>query len=278
MEAYRYECESVEGFVQRAVVLAQRGYRYFVQGEAPERKPPAAVDERLLTKYDLRKTRRQRAYRKACGRPNGHYFRHGRTWVLMSTSREFFLVVDAKERVLDIRETPIRAHGYSVSLRRDGSARRRGEHRYRASVRLDLDTYRELRAYFEELALHRTQERLAAELWQESSRWQAYAPVHRQFRAILRRVNERRQQAGFESVPQGCVRRHRSHPKHFSSLPEMEKSARSAIGSAGQGDPSATLEEERDRLPVDLGESLELDDIDAPLAGLTLRHKRLGLP
>ena len=102
MEAYRYECESVEGFVQRAVVLAQRGYRYFVQGEAPERKPPAAVDERLLTKYDLRKTRRQRAYRKACGRPNGHYFRNERTWVLMSKTLSFASTSRKNSRDVDI--------------------------------------------------------------------------------------------------------------------------------------------------------------------------------
>lgn len=251
--------------MQRAVVLAQRGYRHFVQGEVPDRKVPAAIDDKLLAKYDLRKTRRQRAYRKSRGLPNGHYFRHGRTWIVMATSRDLFLAVDQKERVLDLRESPIRAFGYSLSLRRDGSAMRRGEHRYRASVRLDLETYRELRAYFEDLALHRSKERLTAEFWTESCRWEAYAPVHRQFRAILWRVNEKRRQAGYEVIPMSCVRRYRKHPKHFSaSAPAAPASGRSE-GACAESACSAPFEEEGNRLPIDLGEPLELDDIDASL-------------
>ena len=264
--------------MQRAVVLAQRGYRYFVQGEVPERKEPAAIDAKLLVKYDLRKTRRQRAYRKSRGLPNGHYFRHGTTWIVMATSREFFLAVDKKERVLDLRESPIRAFGYSLSLRRDGSAMRRGEHRYRASVRLDLETYRELRAYLEDLALQRSKERLAAEFWRESSRWQAYAPVHRQFRAILRRVNERREKAGYELVPASCVRRYRNHPKHFSSDVAREGATAVPMPAVAKDRASAPLVEEENRLPVDLGEALQLDDVDPALAGLALRDEGLGLP
>lgn len=215
MEEYRYECASIEGLVQRVVVLAQRGYRYFVQGEVPEHKSCEALDEKFLTKYDLRKTRRQRAYRKQVGLQNGHYFRHGRAWVSMATSREFFLEVDPRECVLDLRETPIKVGGYSISLRRDGSARRRGEHRFRASVRLDSETYLELRAYLEDLAVHRSKNWLAAELWKLSTQWQSYAPVHRQFRAVMRRMNERREKAGYEHVPKGCLRICRKPPKHF---------------------------------------------------------------
>lgn len=215
MEEYRYECASMEGFVQRVVVLAQRGYRHFVQGEVPEHRSPEAVDEKFLAKYDLRKTRRQRAYRKQIGLSNGHYFRYGRTWVAMATERDFFLAVDPRESVSDLRENPIRAGGYSISLRRDGSAKRRGEHRYRASVRLDSETYLELRGYLESLAVHRSKEWLAAEVWKLSTRWQSYAPVQRQFRAIVRRLNEGRVEAGFDRVPASCVRICRELPRHF---------------------------------------------------------------
>jgi hypothetical protein len=135
----------------------------------------------------------------------------------MASAREFFLSVDARERAFDLRETPLRVYGYAVSLRRDGSARRRGEHRHRASVRLDRETYRELRAYFEERAVHQSKEALAREFWFESSRWQPYAPVHRQFRAILWRVNERRVAAGFERVPVSSLRVVRLYPRQFSS-------------------------------------------------------------
>jgi hypothetical protein len=215
MEEYRYECASTEGLVQRVVVLAQRGYRYFVQGEIPEHKSCEALDEKFLAKYDLRKTRRQRAYRKQLGLPNGHYFRQGRAWVSMATSREFFLEVDPRETVLDLRETPIRVGGYSISLRRDGSAKRRGEHRFRASVRLDSETYLELRSYFEDLAVHRSKDSLASELWRESTNWQSYAPVYRQFRAVARRVNERRQAAGFAPVPLAAIRFARAYPRQL---------------------------------------------------------------
>jgi len=169
----------------------------------------------MMAKYGVRKTRRQRAYRKARGLSNAHYFRHGRVWVLMATSPEFVLAVDAKERVRDLRKTPIRAHGYSVSVRRDGSAMRRGEHRERASVRLDRETYRELKTHLDSLALKRSERRLAAAFWLESSSWQVYAPVRRQLVAILRSVNRRRKAAGLRSVDVNCIRRCRSWPRQF---------------------------------------------------------------
>jgi len=239
MEEYRYECGSVEGFVQRAVVLAQRGYPFFVQGEVPKRKDPADVDEKMLSKYDLRKTRRQRAYRKARGLPNGHFFRFERTWVAMATSRKFFLEVDENERVADLRDTPIRVGGYTVSLRRDGSARRQGVHRMRASVRLDRPTYEELSGYFASLAVHRTGAWLAGEFWRLSSAYQAYAPVRRQFRAILRRVNEGRALAGFERVPVSCLRVVRVAPRHFEGPCDFE--------SNGVGPPCGLLRRGRSR-------------------------------
>ena len=250
MEEYRFVCPSIDGFVQRVVVLSQRGYRYFVQGEVPERKSPEAIDEKFLAKYELRKTRRQRSYRKESGLSNGHYFRFGRTWVAMATSREFFLKVDQNEDVLDLRETPIRVGGYSLSLRRDGSADRHGEHRYRASVRLELETYLELRAYFEDLAVHRTKEGLAAEFWRLSSNWQSYAPVYRQFRAVLRRVNERRGEAGFGRLGGECIRRHRTPPRHFDretevtdriTLSQETKSVEERRDAAATGDSSREL-------------------------------------
>ncbi len=219
MEPYRYECATPAGFVQRVVVLAQCGYRFFVQGEVPERKAVERVDDKILSKYGVRKTRRQRAYRKARGLSNAHYFRHGRAWVLMATSPDFVLAVDAKERVRDLRKTPIRAHGYSVALRRDGSAMRRGEHRERASVRLDEETYRNLKRQFECIALRRSTERLRAEFWRQSSRWQVYAPVRRQFLALLRRVNDRRQAAGLSRLCPDCIRACRPWPPHFSPPP-----------------------------------------------------------
>ena len=222
MELYRFECPTRAGFLQRAVVLAQSGYRYFVQGEVPERRAPSEVDERLLAKYGLRLSRRARAYRKEYGFENGHYFRFGRSWVLMATARSFFLDVDGNERVLDLRENPLRVFGYTVSLRRDGAASREGSERRRVSVRLDEVTYLELRAYFESLSCHRSEEALRAEFWRASNAWEPYAPVKRQFRAILWRVNERRREAGLSRVPLSCLRIHRRLPKHFAGHAERD--------------------------------------------------------
>jgi len=77
-DGYRYECRTLEGFVQRVVVLAQKGYTHFVQGRVPERK--------LLEKYDVGHTSRQRYRRKKKGLANVHYVRHGRDWVLLITA------------------------------------------------------------------------------------------------------------------------------------------------------------------------------------------------
>jgi hypothetical protein len=152
----------------------------------------------------------------------------------MATAREFFLEVDARENVFDLRETPIRVFGYSISLRRDGSARRRGEHRYRASVRLDAETYGEIVAHFEQAALHRSKEWLTREFWCESSRWQAYAPVYRQFRAMVKRVNARRDAAGYDGISSGAVRVVRSYPRHF-EMPEGDGEALKPGGRISDG-------------------------------------------
>jgi hypothetical protein len=205
----------VAGFVQRAVVLAQRGYQYFVAGEVPERKDPGRIDAKMLAKYGVALSRRQRTYRKSKGLPNGHYFRVERRWVLMATSRAFFLRIDSSERVKDLRESPLRVGGYGLSLRADGAAKRGGIRRLRASVRLDERTRRELRAEMEEAAIHRTADVLALRFWRESNRWQVYAPVYRQFRGVLRRVNELRKIAGLERVPVSCLRIQRVFPKQF---------------------------------------------------------------
>lgn len=214
-EEYRYECATLEGFLQRIVVLSQHGYRFFVQGRVPPRKEPEQVDEKILGKYELRKTRRQRAYRREQGLPNGHYFRHEADWVLMATDRRFIRAVDRNECISDLQVTPIRVRDYSISLRRDGSMKQKGEHRLRASVRIDRPAYLELRAHLLGLALHRSKERMEHEIWRCSSAYEAYAPVQRQFRAILARVNETRKRSGFERVPSSCIRIYRRHPRHF---------------------------------------------------------------
>ncbi len=68
-----------------------------------------------------------------------------------------------------------------------------------ASIRLHPDRYRELKAYFVDLATHRTAERLWLE--SEALRVVPYAPIGRQCLDILRAVNRARSGAGFEPLP-----------------------------------------------------------------------------
>jgi len=215
MEEYRHHCETLEGFVQRAVVLSQKGYRYFISGEVPQRKASEEVDEKLLAKYGLRLTRRQRTYRKSKGLPNGHYFRFERRWVVMATTRKLFLQVDPNERVRDLRESPLRVGGYSISLRADGAASRGGIRRLRASVRLEARTLRELEAVLADSHQRFGARDLESRIWHASNRWQVYAPVYRQFQGIVRRINEARAAAGLARIGSGCVRISRQSPRHF---------------------------------------------------------------
>ncbi len=231
MEEYRYHCETVEGFVQRAVVLSQKGYRYFISGEVPERKAADEIDEKLLTKYGLRLTRRQRTYRKSKGLPNGHYFRFSRRWVVMGTSRKLFFQVDPNERVRDLRDAPIRVGGYSISLRADGAARRGAIRRLRASVRLEGRTLRELQAVLLDSHQRWAAADLERQIWLASNHWQVYAPVYRQFQGIVRRLNEARAAAGLGRVGRGCVRISRQAPRHF------ERACLKEAAEAGSAEP-----------------------------------------
>jgi len=64
--------------------------------------------------------------------------------------------------------------------------------------------YKDLKAYFLELALHRKADRLAAEL--HALPYEPYAPVRSQLLCILRAVNRSRKKAGFKAVPSSCLR------------------------------------------------------------------------
>ena len=86
----RYRCvaTSPEGLVQQvAVSYLRHGYWWYVSGRIPGTKPPELIDQKLLDKYGIGLTERQRAYRKSRGLANLQYERRSRERTVLSSSR-----------------------------------------------------------------------------------------------------------------------------------------------------------------------------------------------
>lgn len=210
------ECLNRAGFVQRIVILCQKGYPYYITGQIRPSKDPHTTDTKLLGKYAPELNRRRRAYRKSLGLENGHYVRHGWTWVLLMTHPSFVLDVDDKEQVWDLRQTPLQVLDYSIGLRPDGAAKRHGIQKLRASVRFAKAYYLAEKAYFVERAVHWSVKRLGQEMWEMSSLHVKYKPIYRQWQAILDAVNQKRRAAGLhERVTYNHIRWYAPAPKHF---------------------------------------------------------------
>jgi len=208
---YRCVASSVEAFIQQlAVSYVRHGYFFYVSGTIPEGKDPEKTDRKIIEQYGIGVSKWARARRKKGGRANLHYVRFGRFYVILASHgvHEFFSA-EAK-RLKDIRETPVRFQGYSISYRR---AWGRGE--FHPSVRIEREKYLELKSYFEDLAVHRTVEALAREF--HALPFEPYAPVRNQLFMILRAVNRRRKAAGFEPVPTSALLLTRMPRKVFMS-------------------------------------------------------------
>jgi len=189
---YRCEATTIEGFVQQlAVSYIANGYWFYVTGVIPERKTPQDVDAKLIKKYGVAVSKFARYRRKAGGRANVQYIRHGRFYVLIATrgQHEFF----TEERFKDCREEPIKFGSYSIGYR-DGHPH----------VGIERGTYRDLKAYLLGLAVHRRREWLEGVF--SSLPFEPYAPVRRQLMTLFNRVNHCRVTAGLDSLSFGCLR------------------------------------------------------------------------
>lgn len=216
--AYRFEATSVEGFIQQlACSYLPHGYMFYVAGRVPEGKDPAAVDEKLLTRYEIDISKWARARRKKAGLANLHYLRFGRTFVLVATAGRHPFFTEEAAAIRDIRKVPIRLGGYSVSFRRGADGK------FHPHVRMDEDHYRGLKAYLLGLAVHRRAEALVDELWRVP--FEPYAPVRRQLFNILRAVNRARKVAGFERVPYAAVPMRRRVVKPFGDALQNKEAA-----------------------------------------------------
>ncbi len=229
---YRCVTTSVEGFVQQlAVAYITHGYWFYVAGEIPVGKDPAAVDAKLIERYGIAITKWARCRRKKQGLANMQYLRHGRFFVLLATKgrHEFFERERASFR--DVRRVPIKFAGYSIGCRtgRDG--------RWHASVRLSQARYLELAAHLTAVCVRAPASRLLAEL--TAVRPLTYAPVRRQLLQLIRLVNRRRRVAGSSTIPNGGLLPFRR------SIRARLLSTDADVGAAGPCDAYSLFNDER---------------------------------
>lgn len=201
---YRTEATSIEGFVQQlACCYLRHGYWFYVTGTIPGRKNPDAVDSKLVAKYGIAVSESTRARRKQAGIANLQLLRHGRFFIIIATAGRHRFLEEEKTRLRDIRRSPIRYGGYSISYRRGGRTRSgEPDPGWHAHVEIDRETYLDLRAKFLEQSLRQRREDLALAFYELP--FERYAPVRRQLLRLLGLVNGMRKQAGLSQIPHEC--------------------------------------------------------------------------
>jgi hypothetical protein len=196
---------------QLASNILQHGYWFYVTGVVPWHKNPVNVDQKLIWKYGAALSRQQRARRKAQGLANVHYLRWGRFWVLLATHGEHEFFAAEAVAMRDIRKVPLRIDSYTLTLRRGAYRHERDaaghclpDGRLHVRVRIARDVYRDLIAWYEQHACHKTVDEISRELW--NLPFEPYAPIRRQFLNLLRIINKHRRTAGLPAVPPDCLR------------------------------------------------------------------------
>jgi hypothetical protein len=206
---YQAVTTSVGGFIQQlAVSCVGKGYFFYVAGSIPEGKDPRTVDQKLIHRYGIDISKWARARRKQAGGANLRYLRFERFFVLLATHGQHRFFEEEAACVRDIRRSPIKFAGYAVSYR--------GGHPH---VRIEQEEYKEMKAYFVNLAVHRAAPALEGELAEVD--FEPYAPVRRQLLCILRAVNQVRKTAGFTPVRGPVFRFKRRVYRPFEPLGEQ---------------------------------------------------------
>lgn len=233
---YRYETQSVVGFVQQlASNILARGYYFYVTGVVPEEKDPAKIDAKLLAKYRIDVSPQTRARRKQAGQANLHYLRFERFFILIATHGTHPFFIEEASRIKDARHQSIRFAGYSLAVKQGGFLRKteaddlpRPDQKLRVRVQIAREQYTDMKAYFIDIARHRTAETLSRELY--CVPYEPYAPIRKQLLNILRLVNDERSQVGLEKLPTTVLRYRRNIQKVY--LQEEERSEQHLIEAA----------------------------------------------
>ena len=213
--AYRCETASPEGLVQLvAASYLRHGYRFYVTGRIKKSKIPSEVDAKLIEKYGIDISQRERARRKELGLANMHYVRFESWFLLLASEGHHPFKQNEKSQIRDCRRVPIKFEGYSISQKRCGITPKGGlDPKWRSCVRIDKPTYKELKAFMLDRATHRSEKNLSADL--AAIPYGRYAPIRRQLLNILRAVNEKRGKAGFEKIPHTALQLRRKPIKIY---------------------------------------------------------------
>ena len=203
---YRCVAASPEGLVQLlAASYLRHGYWWYVTGRMKKSKDPREVDAKLMEKYGIAISQRERARQKKLGLANMQYVRYGHWFILLATEGHHRFKREEKKAIKDCRRVPIKFEGYSISYRRGGRTPKGGaDPKWHAHVRIDGPSYKQLKAFFVERATHRSAENLKADFGRVP--FARYAPIRRQLLNILRAVNDARARMGYEPLPHAVLR------------------------------------------------------------------------
>lgn len=210
---YRFEAASVAGFIQQlSVSYIKNNYFYYVMGRVRSGKDPSPVDDKIIDKYEINRTKHGRYWAKKQGKANLQYLRFGEIYLILATpgSHEFYAAEG--DAIRDARRVPIKVFGHSVSYQAG-----------HPSVRIEVNEFKRLKVYFREISTKRTAEVLYRELTELP--YERYAPVRSQLSGLLREVNRTRKAAGMRPVSDSCVRWKRKvcRPSPFKSRGPAEE-------------------------------------------------------
>ena len=165
--AYRCATTTIEGFVQLlACNYLPHGYWYYVTGWVPPEKDPQQIDEKLIAKYAIDRSRAVRCRRKQLGQANLQYLRHGRLFVLIATQGEHAFFAEEAAGIRDIRRVPLRIAGYAISYRRAGqTVAGQVSASWHTHVEIERARYLEWKALLLDQAVRRSAEALALEFY-----------------------------------------------------------------------------------------------------------------
>jgi hypothetical protein len=215
---YRYEATTVEGFVQQlAVCYLKNRYWFYVLGEIPEGKDPRRVDDKLIARYGIDRSKWAKARARKHGCAKVQYLRYRSTFLVVATEGGHPFYDEEGKNVRDARERPVKFYGYSIGYR-DGHP----------SVRIATAQYRELVEAFLASALTSSGSVLAERF--KSLPFEPYGPVKVQLRRLLQRVNEVRRAAGLSRIDPGILRTKRRTLSPFARLPPQGQPDAQGIG------------------------------------------------